>query len=240
MENGTGKMENGKKIAIMCAMREELDPILKLVKIKELVEYGKNKYYLARFEKLDLVLAYSKIGKVNAATTATVLVEKFNAKKILFSGVAGAIDKDLKIGDLIIATKTCQHDVDLTVFDYKPGFIPESEIFFECDTKLNAIAKKVAKKLNIKLKEGIIASGDQFIHSKQKKEWIAKTFGASAIEMEGGAVGCVTWTMNIPFFMLRAISDTAEEGAGVAFDEFLEESSEISAKFLIEMLKEME
>jgi adenosylhomocysteine/aminodeoxyfutalosine nucleosidase len=226
-------------IAIMCAMREELEPILNYMQLKEVVEYANNKFYLAKFNNLDLVLAYSKIGKVNAALTAAILIEKFNAKKILFSGVAGAIDKDLKIGDLIIATKTAQHDIDLTVFGYEPGFIPESKVFFECDENLNNIAKNVAKKLNIKLKEGIIASGDQFIHSKERKEWIAKTFGASAIEMEGGAVGCVCDNEKVPFFMLRAISDTAEEGAGVDFDEFLEESSKVSAKFLIEMLKEI-
>jgi len=226
-------------IGIMCAMREELEPILEKVEIKEIIEYARNKYYLAKYKNLDLVLAYSKIGKVNAATTATILIEKFGAKKILFSGVAGAIDRDLKIGDLIIATKTCQHDVDLTVFGYEPGYIPESKVFFECDEKLNEIARNVAEKLKIKLKEGIIASGDQFIHSKERKEWIAKTFNASAIEMEGGAVGCVTWTLDVPFFMLRSISDTAEEGAGVDFDEFLEESSRVSAKFLIAMLDEM-
>ena len=223
----------------MCAMREELEPVLEMVEVKEVIEYARNKFYLAKFKNLDLVLAYSKIGKVNAATTASVLIEKFKARKILFSGVAGAIDKDLKIGDLIIATKTTQHDVDLTVFGYAPGFIPESKVFFECDENLNNIAKNVAKKLNIKLKEGIIATGDEFIHSKEKKEWIAKTFNANAIEMEGGAVGCVTWTLDVPFFMLRSISDSAEEGAGVDFDEFLEESSKVSAKFLVEMLNEM-
>ncbi|QCT94422.1 5'-methylthioadenosine/adenosylhomocysteine nucleosidase [Caminibacter mediatlanticus TB-2] len=227
-------------IGILCAMREELEPILEEVEVKEVVEYGKNKFYLAKFDNKDLVLAYSKIGKVNSATTATIMIEKFKAKKILFSGVAGAIDEDLKIGDLIIATKTCQHDIDLTVFGYPYGYIPESEVYFECDKSLNSIAKSVAKKLNLKLKEGIIASGDQFIHSKEKKEWIKKTFNASAIEMEGGAVGCVCFTLNIPFFMLRAISDSAEEGAGIDFDEFLEESSKVSAKFLIEMLKEID
>ena len=226
-------------IGIMCAMREELEPVLEMVEVKEVIEYARNKFYLAKFQNLDLVLAYSKIGKVNAATTASVLIEKFGAGKILFSGVAGAIDKDLKIGDLIIASKTCQHDVDLTVFGYEYGFIPESKVFFECDGNLNNIAKNVAKKLGIKLKEGIIATGDEFIHSKEKKEWIAKTFNANAIEMEGGAVGCVTWTLDVPFFMLRSISDSAEEGAGVDFDEFLEESSKVSAKFLIEMLNEM-
>jgi adenosylhomocysteine/aminodeoxyfutalosine nucleosidase len=220
-------------------MREELEPILEKVNIKEVVEYARNKFYLAEFDNKNLVLAYSKIGKVNSATTATIMIEKFKAEKILFSGVAGGVDEDLKIGDLVIATKTCQHDVDLTVFGYEPGYIPESKVFFDCDEKLNLIAKNVAEKMGIKLKEGIIASGDQFIHSKEKKEWIKKTFNAVAIEMEGGAVGCVTWTLNVPFFMLRAISDTAEEGAGVDFDEFLEESSKVSAEFLIRMLKEI-
>ena len=226
-------------IGILCAMREELEPILEYMKVKERLNHANNIYYLAEFEGKDIVLAYSKIGKVNAALSATVMIEKFKIKKLLFSGVAGAIDEDLKIGDLIIATKTAQHDVDLTVFGYEPGFIPESRVFFECDKNLNDLAFDVARKLNIKLKSGIIASGDQFIHSQEKKEWIKNTFNASAIEMEGAAVGCVCFNENIPFFMLRSISDTAEEGAGVDFDEFLEESSKVSAKFLIEMLREL-
>ncbi|MEO1958619.1 MAG: 5'-methylthioadenosine/adenosylhomocysteine nucleosidase [Nautiliaceae bacterium] len=227
-------------IGIMCAMREELEPILKRVDVVKVKEYARNRFYLAKFDNKDLVLAYSKIGKVNSATTATIMIEKFSVREILFSGVAGAIDSDLKIGDLVIATKTTQHDVDLTVFGYEPGYIPESKVYFECDERLNSIAKSVANKMGIKLKEGIIASGDQFIHSKEKKEWIRKTFGASAIDMEGGAVGCVTWTLDVPFFMLRAISDSAQEGAGVDFDKFLEDSSEVSAKFLIQMLKEID
>ncbi|ACM93559.1 MTA/SAH nucleosidase [Nautilia profundicola AmH] len=224
---------------ILCAMREELDPILEYMNIKEKIKHANNIFYIAEFEGEDIVLAYSKIGKVNASITATIMIEKFGVDKLLFSGVAGGVDEDLKIGDLIIATKTCQHDVDLTVFGYEPGYIPESKVFFECDEDLNNIAQNVAGKLGIKLKDGVIASGDQFVHSKERKEWIKKIFNASAIEMEGGAVGCVCWNEGVPFFMLRAISDTAEEGAGVDFDEFLEESSKISAKFLIEMLKEL-
>jgi adenosylhomocysteine/aminodeoxyfutalosine nucleosidase len=223
----------------MCAMVEELEPILEYMHIKEKINHANNTYYLAEFDGKDIVLAYSKIGKVNASITATVMIEKFGVKKLLFSGVAGAIDSDLNIGDLITATHVCQHDVDLTVFGYKHGFIPESEIYFDCDRRLIDVSLKVADKLNIRLKKGIIASGDQFVHSKEKKEWIKEVFGASAIEMEGGAVGCVCWNEQVPFFMLRAISDTAEEGAGVDFDAFLEESSKVSAKFLIEMLKEI-
>ncbi|GAB6074382.1 5'-methylthioadenosine/adenosylhomocysteine nucleosidase [Nautilia lithotrophica] len=226
-------------IGILCAMVEELEPILEYMNVKEKINHANNVFYLAEFQNKNIVLAYSKIGKVNASITATIMIEKFGVEKLLFSGVAGGVDEDLKIGDLITATHVCQHDVDLTVFGYKHGFIPESEIFFDCDINLINIALKVADKLNIKLKKGIIASGDQFVHSKVRKEWIKEVFGASAIEMEGGAVGCVCWNEQVPFFMLRAISDTAEEGAGVDFDEFLEESSKVSAKFIIEMLKEI-
>lgn len=226
-------------IGIMCAMVEELEPILEYMHIKEKKEHANNTYYIAEFNGKNIVLAYSKIGKVNASITATVMIEKFGVDVLLFSGVAGGIDEDLKIGDLITATHVCQHDVDLTVFGYKHGFIPESEIYFDCNVNLINLAKKVADEMGIKLKTGIIASGDQFIHSKEKKEWIKEVFGASAIEMEGGAVGCVCWNEQVPFFMLRAISDTAEEGAGVDFDEFLEESSKVSAKFLVNMLKEI-
>jgi adenosylhomocysteine/aminodeoxyfutalosine nucleosidase len=227
-------------IGVMCAMVEELEPILEKVNVKEKIGHARNIYYLAEYDNKEIVLAYSKIGKVNASITATVMIEKFGVEKILFSGVAGGVDEDLKIGDLIIADKVTQHDVDLTVFGYEPGFIPESKVFFECDSKLNEIAKNVANEMGIKLKSGIIASGDQFIHSKEKKEWIKNTFNASAIEMEGAAVGCVCWHENVPFFMLRAISDTAEEGAGVDFDEFLVESSKVSAEFLLKMLRRID
>jgi adenosylhomocysteine/aminodeoxyfutalosine nucleosidase len=226
-------------IGIMSAMVEELEPILERVEVKDKIDHFNNRFYLAEFEGKELVLAYSKIGKVNAAITASVMIERFGVDVLLFSGVAGGIDEDLKIGDLIIASKVTQHDVDLSVFGYKYGFIPESQIYFDCDESLNKLAFKVADDMGIKLKKGIIASGDQFIHSKEKKEWIREVFGASAIEMEGGAVGCVCWNGGVPFFMLRAISDTAEEGAGVDFDEFLEESSKVSADFLIRMLKEL-
>jgi adenosylhomocysteine/aminodeoxyfutalosine nucleosidase len=220
-------------------MREELEPILEKIEVTEKIQHFNNIFYKAKLENRELVLAYSKIGKVNAAITASVMIERFNVEKLLFSGVAGAIDSDLKIGDLIIANKVTQHDVDLTVFGYEPGFIPESQVFFECDKELNSLAKSIAGKMGIKLKEGVIATGDQFIHSKERKEWIRKTFNANAIEMEGGAVGCVCWNADVPFFMLRAISDSAEEGAGVDFDEFLESSSKVSAEFLINMLKEV-
>jgi adenosylhomocysteine/aminodeoxyfutalosine nucleosidase len=228
------------KIGIMGAMREEIAPILELVdEIDTEIDYAKNRYYKARYDGVSLIIAYSKIGKVNSALTASTMIEKFEIDILLFSGVAGAINENLHIGDLIIATKLCQHDLDITAFGHPYGYVPESKVFVETNERLNSIARNVAKKLNKKLLSGVIATGDQFIADAKKKEWIKETFQADAIEMEGASVGFVCDSLGVPFFVLRAISDSADMDAGFDFDKFLETSAKESAEFLIEMIKEI-
>jgi adenosylhomocysteine/aminodeoxyfutalosine nucleosidase len=228
------------KIGIMGAMREEIEPILELVdEVDTEIDYAKNKYYKAKYDGTELVIAYSKIGKVNSALTAATMIEKFGIDILLFSGVAGAINEELKIGDLIIATKLCQHDLDITAFGHPYGYVPESKVFVETDERLNNIARNVAKKLDKKLLSGIIATGDQFIANPEKKEWIKNTFNADALEMEGASVGFVCDSLGVPFFVLRAISDSADMDAGFDFDKFLEGSAKESAKFLMEMVREI-
>ena len=228
-------------IGIMGAMREEIEPILELVdEIDGEIDYAGNKYYKAKYNGMELIIAYSKIGKVNSALTASTMIEKFGVNVMLFSGVAGAINENLKIGDLIIATKLCQHDLDIVAFGHPYGYVPESKIFIDTDERLNNIAKDVAKKLNLKLIDGIIATGDQFIADAKRKEWIKATFNADAIEMEGASVGFVCDALGVPFFILRAISDSADMDAGFDFDKFLEGSAKNSAEFLIKMLEEIQ
>ena len=228
------------KIGIMGAMREEIEPILELVdEVDTEIDYAKNKYYKAKYDGTELVIAYSKIGKVNSALTAATMIEKFGIDILLFSGVAGAINEELKIGDLIIATKLCQHDLDITAFGHPYGYVPESKVFVETSETLNNIARNVAKKLDKKLLSGIIATGDQFIANPEKKEWIKNTFNADALEMEGASVGFVCDSLGVPFFVLRAISDSADMDAGFDFDKFLEGSAKESAKFLMEMVREI-
>ncbi len=223
-------------LAILGAMPEEIEPILNFFKNYESVEYGNNTYYKTTYKGLDLVIAYSKIGKVNAALTATVLIEKFKSQKLLFSGVAGAVNKDLRIGDILYATSLAQHDLDITAFGHDYGFVPGGSVYVKSDERLNKIAKSVAKDLDIKLHSGIIATGDQFVCDEEKKSWIKKIFNADAIEMEGAAVAAVCDSLNIPFFVLRAISDGAGMDAQFDFDTFLNKSAKQSAKFLIKIL----
>ena len=226
------------KIAILGAMPEEIEPLLKELNPKK-IEFANNKFYFANFANHELIIAYSKIGKVNSALTATLMIEKFGAQKLLFTGVAGALKNGFKIGDLLYATKVVQHDLDITAFGHPYGFVPESPIFVETDENLNKIATKVAANLGINLKNGIVASGDQFVCDEERKSWIERTFDASAVEMEGASVAQVCHALHTPFFMLRAISDEAGSKAEFDFDEFMVKSAEISAKFALKMVENL-
>ncbi len=236
------------KIAIMGAMVEEVDPfldigehepLLKYFKKHNDIEYGGNIYHEAKYKGLDIVLAYSKIGKVYAGLTAATMIEHFGCDILLFTGVAGAVNPKLKIGDLITATELCQHDLDITAFGHPHGYVPEGRVYTEASRDLIRIAKKVADEKGIELKKGVIATGDQFIADSKRKDWIAKTFDADAIEMEGASVAVVCEALGVPFFVLRAISDAADMDAAFDFDEFLKHSSQVSSSFIVAMLEKI-
>ena len=227
------------KIAIMGAMPEEVAPILEKLGSYKTTEYAGNKYYEASYNGIEVVVAYSKIGKVFSTLTATTMIEHFGCDRLLFSGVAGAVSPELKVGDLVVATKLSQHDLDITAFGHPYGFVPEGAVFVEADKDMIELSKKVASKMGKSVKEGIIATGDQFVANEERKNWILETFDASALEMEGGSVAVVCNALNVPFFILRSISDAADMDASFSFDEFLESSAIISAEFVMNMVDEI-
>lgn len=223
----------------MGAMPEEIAPILKIVGRYTTVEYAGNTYYQAEYKGCEIVVAHSKIGKVFSALTAATMIEHFGCEKLLFSGVAGGINPTLKIGDLIVASKLSQHDLDITAFGHPMGFVPGGSVFVETDRELIELSKEVARELGKTVQEGIIATGDQFVHDEKIKESIVKHFNADALEMEGGSVAVVCNALNVPFFILRAISDTADTDASFSFDEFMESSAIISAEFVMKMVDKL-
>ncbi|MBL3519550.1 5'-methylthioadenosine/adenosylhomocysteine nucleosidase [Aliarcobacter lanthieri] len=227
------------KLAIMGAMEEEIEPLLSYFENVNIVEYADNKYYEVNYKGLNIVIAYSKIGKVFASLTASTMIQKFSCDTLLFSGVAGAINPNLHIGDLIIADKLCQHDLDITAFGHKNGYVPGGKIFVETSEELRQIAKKVAVQNSLKVIEGTIATGDQFVHSSERKDFIQNIFKADALEMEGASVAVVCDALNIPFFILRAISDSADMDAGFDFDEFLQMSAKNSADYIMKIVEEL-
>ncbi|NVJ52971.1 MAG: 5'-methylthioadenosine/adenosylhomocysteine nucleosidase [Campylobacteraceae bacterium] len=228
------------KLAIMGAMEEEIEPLLAHFGEAKVTVYADNKYYEVSHNGLDIVIAYSKIGKVFASLTASTMIQKFGCDTLLFSGVAGGINPELKIGDLIIADKLCQHDLDITAFGHPHGYVPGGSVLVDTTKSLRDVAIEVANENGIKVIEGTIATGDQFVHSPERKEFIQKTFNADALEMEGASVAVVCDSLNIPFFVLRAISDTADGGADIDFDEFLKSSAKNSADYLVKIVNKLQ
>ena len=224
------------KIAIMGAMPEEVAPILKKLGTYKTTKYANNEYYETIYNGIEVVVAYSKIGKVFSTLTASTMIQHFGCDKLLFSGVAGGINPSLKIGDLIVATKLSQHDLDITAFGHPMGFVPGGSVFVEADKDLIGLSKEVASDMDKTVQEGIIATGDQFVHDTAVKDNIVKHFNADALEMEGCSVAVVCDALNVPFFILRAISDTADTDASFSFDEFMESSAIISAEFIMKMV----
>jgi adenosylhomocysteine/aminodeoxyfutalosine nucleosidase len=227
------------KLAIMGAMEEEIAPLLEYFTDINKVKYANNTYYEAKLGDLEVVIAYSKIGKVFSTLTASTMIQKFGCDTLLFSGVAGGVNPELKIGDLIVANKLTQHDLDITAFGHPHGFVPGGSVYVNTDEKLKNIALEVAKENNIKIIEGIIATGDQFVADEKRKEFILNTFNADALEMEGASVAVVCDALNVPCLILRAISDTADMDAGFSFEEFLVTSAKNSANFLMKVIEKL-
>ncbi|WP_104750933.1 5'-methylthioadenosine/adenosylhomocysteine nucleosidase [Helicobacter salomonis] len=228
-----------KIIGVMGAMPEEIAPFLALFGAHTQENVGGNVFYLIPFKGMRIVLAYSKIGKVHAATTASTMLLRYGVQALIFSGVAGGLAPHLQINDLLLATKLCQADVNLCAFGHPIGFIPESALFVESDAKLNALAQSVAQDLNISLKNGVVATCDQFVSSKERKVELVRDFGADVVEMEGASVGFVCANFGVPFCILRSVSDSANGEAPQDFDRFLEQAAQISARFVFSMLEKL-
>lgn len=227
------------KIGILGATSEEIAPLLEYYKDYKSIAFGGNTYYEVKLSDMTLIIAYSRIGKVHSALSACCMILHFGCEKMIFNGVAGGVNPNLKVGDLLLGLKLAQHDADITAFGHPFGFFSEGKIFYQTDETLNTLARQSAKEQKIPLFEGIIATGDQFINNKEKKEWIAKEFQADVIEMEGASVAVVCENLQIPLCVIRAISDSADEGAFASYDEFLDFSSQQSAKLIIKVIEKL-
>lgn len=226
-------------IGILGAMQEEISPLLEHYKTYETIAFGGNTFYKVSLSNKTLIIACSRIGKVHSSLSAATMILYFGCDKIIFNGVAGGINPSYKIGDLVIGEKLCQHDVDITIFGHPFGYFSDSKIFTQTDETLNELAKEVAKDLNITIHQGTIATGDQFIGNKEKKEWIKNEFNADAIEMEGASVAVVCDNLNTPLCVIRAISDNAGDEALISYEEFLEHSAKQSASLVIKMIEKI-
>ena len=227
-------------IGIIGAMDLEVEKLIASMKEQKVVEYARRTFYVGKLENADVVLARCGVGKVNAALTVQMMVDKFNITDIINTGVAGSLNEKIDIGDMVLATGAVYHDVEAVAFGYERGQVPQMDVFeFPTDKGLVDLAEKSCLKVNpdIKVFKGRIASGDQFIADKETKENIKKYFSPYCMEMEGCAMAHAAYVNNINCLIIRAISDKADDSAEEDYPSFEKKAAEHSAKMVIEMMK---
>ena len=210
-------------IGIIGAMEEEVELLKEKMTDTVIVEKAGMKFVKGNLKGQTAVVVRSGIGKVNAGICTQILADEFQVEAVINTGIAGSLKAEINIGDIVLSTDTMQHDVDAREFGYPLGQIPRMEtLAFEADENLRKLAKEVCEEVNpdIQVFEGRVASGDQFIDSKEKKNWIHDTFDAYCTEMEGAAVAQAAYLNKIPYLIVRAISDKADDSAHMDYGEF--------------------
>jgi adenosylhomocysteine nucleosidase len=240
----------------MGAMPEEIDSITALLTEKRVVEMGMRTYSTGKIAGITTVVVFSRWGKVAAATTVSTLILRFNITELIFTGVAGAIDPRLNIGDIVLGKRLIQHDMDARPLMAQFEIPLLGKTYFESSGMQLGIAEKAIdylfenahlhaaitadqlNKFNIrapKLLIGDIASGDQFFsNTQQKQALLEKLPSILCVEMEGAAVAQVCYEYAIPFTMIRTISDVADEQSHIDFPSFIKE---VSSKYSLEIIR---
>ena len=216
-------------IGIICAMQIEADGIIALCENVKTRTHAKMKFTLGTLHGKDVCVVVCGVGKVNAAMCALMLIEKYKPDLVLNSGVAGSLSPIVGIGDIVVATKSVEHDMNGTALGDKQGEItfPDGNMmFFECDKQASTLLASICKEIpDTKVAQGIIASGDIFVSDRKQRFKINDRFGALACEMEGAAIGHVCVRCEVPYGIIRAISDDLDENKGMDFVKFCELAS---------------
>ncbi len=229
-----------KRFGIIGAMDLEVEMLKEVMIIEGRKTVAGMEFCVGTLEGQKAVVVISGIGKVNAAICAQVLISVFGCTHIVNTGVAGAVHDDLNVGDLVISTDVLEHDFDATGFGYQLGQIPRMEEWiFKADPTLIRLAKTAAEQEKIahQVLEGRIVTGDVFVSSSEVKNKLRDVFGAYATEMEGAAVGHTCWINEVPFLILRAMSDKADGSAHQTYEEFSQEAAVNSSRIVRNMLR---
>jgi adenosylhomocysteine nucleosidase len=228
-------------IGIIAAMEEELEILLSEMSLEEKKVKANMTFNKGKLWGKDVVAVVCGIGKVNAAICTQILASEFGVDKVINVGVAGGISKEIYPGDIVIADNLVEHDMDTTSFGDPHGQIPRMDTFdFKCDKELVETAKKACannKELNTFI--GRIVSGDVFVADVEKIKWLEKEFTALSCEMEGASIAHTCYLNNIPFVVIRSISDNANNGAHMDFQKFTPIAVKNSTAILKEMLLNM-
>lgn len=229
-------------LGIIGAMEVEVEKLREMMKDMKVQEIAQMKFYQGTLQGKDVVLVRSGVGKVNAGLCSQILVDHYHVDGIVNTGIAGSLKNEVNVGDIVLSTTAVQHDMDATGFGYPAGEIPQMGVKeFPADKHLLEVALKCCREANpdIQTFTGRIASGDQFISSREKKNWIRETFDAYCTEMEGAAIAQAAYLNRVPYLIVRAISDKADDSANVDYNEFEAKAVEHSVRLMLAMLEEL-
>lgn len=229
------------KVGIIGAMEVEVD-LLKDKLANCIVEKeGAFEFYRGTIAGMDVVVLLSGIGKVSATVATTLLIERYKPDYIINTGTAGGL-RHVKMGDLVIGTEVGYHDADVTAFGYKLGQMAQQPVRFISDSFLLNVVNKSIELLSAEqiIFKGVILSGDSFMSDVERVNQVRDNFPkALAVEMESAAIAQTCTQLNVPFIVVRAISDLAGEGNSKSYDTFVKEAGQISAEMIINCIKMM-
>ena len=219
-----------KTLGIIGAEQQEIDRLLERLLLEKTVKKAGLSFFCGTIDSYPVVIVKAGIGKVNAAACTQMLIDLF---------AAGSLDSRINIGDIVVSTEVIQHDLDVTDLGYKPGDVPGTGKVFTSDKLLHDLAVSCSHEANpdVTVYEGLILTGDQFISGQEKKNWLIDTFHGLCAEMEGGAIAHVSTINEVPFLIIRSISDKADGSATMDYTQFSKMASYHSAR-LVEALIE--
>ncbi len=225
-------------LGIIGAMDTEVAKLKEVMEDVNITKAASMEFYEGKLNGARAVVVKAGVGKVNAACCTQVLIDHFPVSCVINTGIAGSLKAEIDIGDVVLATDAVEHDMDVAALGYAPGKIPDMDVeSFEADEKLRKIAKESCEKVNpdISVYEGRVVTGDQFISSKEKKAWLTETFGGCCAEMEGAAIAHAAYLNQVPFLIVRAISDKADDSAQMDYPTFEAKAIEHSVRLIVEM-----
>lgn len=231
-----------KRIGIIGAMEVEVASLKEKMKDVQITRKASMEFYAGILEGKNVVVVRSGIGKINAAVCTQILIDEFKVEGVINTGIAGSLNADINIGDIVISTDLVHHDMNAVAFGYPVGQIPQMEAFsFRSDETLRKLAVQACRDVNpdIEVYEGRIASGDQFVADQGVKDEIIKNFDACAVEMEGAAIAQAAYLNNVPFLVVRAISDKADGSAEVDYPTFEALAVEHCVKMTLRILNQI-
>ncbi len=210
------------KLGIIGAMEQEVETLLSVMEDKASANHAGSTFYEGTLEGLPVVVVQSGVGKVNAALCAQILVNCYQVTHLMNTGIAGSLCADLDIGDLVVSQDAMYHDMDVRVFGYPQGQVPGMDVVaFPADEALMGYAFAAAEQEHPgHVKIGRIASGDQFISTAAQKQAIIDLTKALCAEMEGAAIAQTAYRNQVPFVIIRAISDKADDSAHMDYPTF--------------------